>query len=137
MEIPVFLYIHTACQKKIYYFFEKLYHTDFVIFWKFELLAQTETLSSSRVVTGHENVKMSTETLSVECPLFLKINQNKTKKKAFLKKFMKGLKRFSFLSLKKRTGKAIPRRDLGRTFVQMTFWNVVLEEWESYAATKR
>ena len=72
------------------------------------------------MVTGHENVKMSTETLSVECPFILKINQNK-KKKGIFKKFIKGLKRFSFLSLKKYTGKAIARRDLGRTFVQMTF----------------
>ena len=82
MEKSVFSYIRTACQIKIYHFFEKLYHTDFII-WKFELLAQPETLSSSRVVTGHENVKMSTETLSIKCPLFLKINQNKTKKRDF------------------------------------------------------
>ena len=135
VEISVFSYIHTACQIKIYDFFEKLYHTVFVIFWKFELLAQPETLSSSRVVTGHENVKMSTETLSVECPFFLKINQNK-KKKGIFKKFIKGLKRFSFLSLKKYTGKAIARRDLGRTFVQMTFWNVVLEEWRVLCSYK-
>lgn len=135
MEKSVFSYIHTACQIKIYHFFLRSY-TILIYNLKIWIIGTTRNPSSSRVVTGHENVKMSTETLSVKCPLFLKINQNKDQEKGFLKNLSQGLKRFSFLSLKKYTGKAIPRRELGRTVVQMTFWNVALEEWESYAGKR-
>lgn len=72
----------------------------------------------------------------MECPIFLKID-NIRKKKTISKNSPQGLKMFSILSPNKYTGKTIPRRELERTFAQMTYFNMLFGRNESDAGTKR